>query len=63
MNKNLVTSLEPIRLFHCPKCDYEAGQRSVVLKHIEKHKYDSLSRVELIAELEKHSLLPKKGNV
>lgn len=30
---------EPIILYHCPYCDYEAGRRSFVVEHI-KHKHE-----------------------
>lgn len=36
MNPN--TKNEPITLYHCPQCDYEAGTKAMVIKHIkEKH--------------------------
>lgn len=32
------SKLKPIVLYHCPKCDYEAGRKKPVEKHIrDKH--------------------------
>lgn len=56
--------LKPIRVFHCPKCEYESGMKIYVVRHIkEKHllKEDFIeAKKEVHATSGNHLSHPKK---